>query len=393
MDIQEINDQAKAYFDNKQFSKALKLLQHPDLPKELLGNLAKCYYYTYQANKALEIMLSLDKDQNAWIDTALYHNALGQSEQSHQIYKTLDPTNAKVRFNLGYHLLQSNRFLEGFQHLESGIELRAWGSEYVLEEKQIIDRSKRWQGQITGTLAMVLEGGLGDEFIFLRWANYLKTKCKVLKVFCHHSLLRILTNSGYDCEPIDSIKHFNYDHYCPAMSLPSIASIQSPQQHVTFPYIQSFTEPFITKQLDKVANGKKKIGIKWFGNPEFEHDQFRTVPSSALKGLSKHGQLFSLQFEDTDPNIPNCKELIKDWQDTYSVLKSLDLVVTSCTSVAHFAGAIGIKTIVLVPLVPYFTWSSVDTNWYPENVAIIRQTRYNDWSNEINKLYQIMDSL
>jgi hypothetical protein len=30
-------------------------------------------------------------------------------------------------------------FLEGFQHLESGIELRAWGSEYVLEEKQIID--------------------------------------------------------------------------------------------------------------------------------------------------------------------------------------------------------------------------------------------------------------
>ena len=145
--------------------------------------------------------------------------------------------------------------------------------------------------------------------------------------------------------------------------------------------------------MNKVANDRKKIGIKWFGNPEFEHDQFRTVPSSALKGLSKYGQLFSLQFEDTDPNIPNCKELIKDWQDTYSVLKSLDLVVTSCTSVAHFAGAIGIKTIVLVPLVPYFTWSSVDTNWYPENVAIIRQTRYNDWSNEINKLYEIMDNL
>jgi tetratricopeptide (TPR) repeat protein len=183
MDIQEINDQAKAYFDNKQFSKALELLQHPDLPKELLGNLAKCYYYTHQADKALEIMLSLDKDQNAWIDTALYYNALGQSEQSHQIYKTLDPSNAKVRFNLGYHLLQSNRFLEGFQHLESGIELRAWGSEYVLEEKQIIDRSKRWKGQHTDTLAMVLEGGLGDEFIFLRWANYLKTRCKVLKVF------------------------------------------------------------------------------------------------------------------------------------------------------------------------------------------------------------------
>ena len=185
MGIQDINDQAKFFFDNKQFDKALKLLQRPDLPKELLGNLAKCYYYTHQADKALEIMLSLDKDHNAWIDTALYHNALGQSEQSHQIYQTLDPTDAKVRFNLGYHLLQNNRFLEGFQHLESGIELRAWGSEYLLQEKHIIDKSKRWQGQPTGTLAMVLEGGLGDEIIFLRWANYLRTKCNTLKIFCY----------------------------------------------------------------------------------------------------------------------------------------------------------------------------------------------------------------
>lgn len=390
MDIQGINDQAKFFFDNKQFDKALELLQRPDLPKELLGNLAKCYYYTRQADKALEIMLSLDKDHNTWIDTALYHNALGHTEQSHEIYQTLDPTDAKVRFNMGYHLLQNNRFLEGFQHLESGIELRSWGSEYILQEKQIIDRSKRWQGQPTGILAMVLEGGLGDEIIFLRWANYLKTKCSVLKIFCHRSLLRILTNSGYDCEPIELLHSFNYDHYCPAMSLPSIASIQSPKQYVTFPYIQSFTEPFITKQLDKVADGRKKIGIKWFGNPEFEHDQFRTVPSQALKALSKYGQLFSLQFEDNDPSIPNCKDLIKDWQDTYSVFKSLDLVVTSCTSVAHFAGAIGIKTIVLVPLVPYFTWSSNDTKWYPDNVEVIRQTRYNDWSEAIERLnYEI----
>ena len=393
MDIQGINNQAKVFFDNKQFTKALELLQRPNLPKELLSNLAKCYYYTHQADKALEIMLSLDKDQNAWIDTALYYNALGNSDQSLKIYQTLDPTDPKVRFNLGYHLLQSNRFLEGFRHLESGIQLRAWGNEYILQEKQIISTSKRWQGQQTGTLALILEGGLGDEIIFVRWAKYLRTKCKVLKVFCHRSLLRILTNSGYDCEPIDLLKTYNYDHYCPAMSLPSISSIESPKQHVTFPYIQSFTEPYVTKQLDNLAKGKKKIGIKWYGNPEFEHDQFRSVPSQALKGLSKYGQLFSLQFEDIDPNIPNCKDLINDWQDTYSVLKSLDLVVTSCTSVAHFAGSIGVKTIVLVPLVSYFTWSSSNIAWYPDNVVVIKQTRYNDWSNEIDLLYKIMDKL
>ena len=190
------------------------------------------------------------------------------------------------------------------------------------------------------------------------------------------------------------LDHIDYDHYAPAMSLPAICGFNSPQEHVQFPYIESYAEPYIQRQIDSVAQGRKKIGIKWFGNPEFEHDQFRTIPKEALKSLSQHGQLFSMQFEDkNDKSIPNCKEIINDWQDTYSVFKSLDLLVTSCTSTAHLAGAIGLKTIVFVPLVPYFVWASDDMKWYPEHVDIIRQTRYNDWSEAIEILHKKMQTL
>lgn len=393
MDIQRINDQAKLYFDNKEFDKALELLNRPDLPKELLGNLAKCYYYTKQADKALEIMLSIEKNQESWIDTALYYNALGYSEKSFEIYHNLDQNNPKVKFNMGYHLLERDEFLKGFQYTEHGIQLRAWGSEYVLIENDIIDKRKRWDGSFTNHLALILEGGLGDEFIFLRWVKYLETKCNQLTVFCNPKLLRLLVNSGFNAQPDTLLKFAEYDHYAPAMCLPAICKLNHPQENVEFPIIQSFVEPYITKQLDVIAKGNKKIGIKWFGNPEFEHDQFRTVPSEALKGLKKYGQLFSLQFEDPDPRIPNCKEIINDWQDTYSVLKSLDVLVTSCTSVAHLAGSIGVKVIVLVPLVPYFTWASDNTKWYPDNVVVVRQTKYNDWTEAINKLYDYMNTL
>jgi hypothetical protein len=135
-----------------------------------------------------------------------------------------------------------------------------------------------------------------------------------------------------------------------------------------------------------IASNRMKIGVKFYGNKEFEHDQFRTPPKENLMALSKYGQLFSLQIEEDDGIIPNCKHLIKDWQDTYSVFKSLDVLVTSCTSTAHLAGAMGIKAIVLVPLVPYFVWASDDMRWYNDNVVVIRQTKYNDWIDAMEKL-------
>lgn len=97
--------------------------------------------------------------------------------------------------------------------------------------------------------------------------------------------------------------------------------------------------------------------------------------------------MFSLQLEEDDTSIPNCKNVINDWQDTYSVFNALDLLVTSCTSTAHLAGAMGIPTIVLVPLVPYFIWADRGTSWYNQNLKVIRQTKYNDWSDAVERLY------
>ena len=382
MDIQAANDLAKTYFDDKQFDKALGVLNRVEnLPIELIPNLAKCFYYTQQADKALELLLSLPrKTHETWIDIALYHNAIGNHQKAFEIYKTLDQTDPKIQFNIGWHYLRDNQFLKGFQNIQHGDKCRSWGHEYIYIEKGTLNKKDRWNGQYTKHLLLILEGGLGDEIIFLRWANYLKTKCDQLTILCDHTLLRLLTNSEYNCAPFRSLQKIDYTAYCPAMSLPAIVDINHPKEKVQFPYIRSFSERYITKQMDMIAEKRKKIGVRFYGNKEFEHDQFRTPPRHDLEKLSEYGQLFSLQIDDDDTSIPNCKHLIKDWQDTYSVFSGLDLLVTSCTSTAHLAGAMGIKAIVLVPLVPYFVWASDTMTWYEDNITVIRQTKYNDWT-------------
>ena len=386
MDLQKINDLAKICFDNKDFKTALKILSSQRLPTELIPNLAKCFYYTNQADKALELLLPIEKNENLWIDIAIYYNAIGEEKKAFEIYQSLDQTNNKVRFNIGWHYLNQGNFKKGFENIQYGSYERAWGTEYVYLEQGKLNRANRWNGSFVDDLLLILEGGLGDEIIFLRWADYLKTKCNKLTILCDLSLLRLLTNSGYDCQPFHTIEEIKYDAYVPAMSLPTFIDVNNPQEFVTFPYIKSFSERYITKQLDTIAKGKKKIGIKFYGNQEFEHDQFRSPPREEFLNLSKYGQLFSLQLEEEDGILPNCKHLIKDWQDTYSIFSGLDCLVTSCTSTAHLAGAMGIKAFVLVPLVSYFVWASDSMPWYEDNIVVIRQTKYNDWSEAIERL-------
>lgn len=389
MDFQQINDKAKYYFDRKEFDKALQLLDRPGLPGELKGNLAKCFYYTQQADKALECIKDLPDSIDLSIDRALYHNALGDFDKALSIYKNLDNSDPRVKFNIGWHYLRSNEFKKGFDHLQYGSQCRAWGTEYVYLEQNKLNRNKRWAGGFVNRLVLILEGGLGDEIIFLRWAEFLKTKCNELIVLAHESLLRLLINSGYNAYPHSVLPRLQYDSYVPAMTLPAITNeIDSPKSGVVFPYITSYEDKFITKQIKETAGSRKRIGVRFFGNKEFEHDQFRSPPKEQMISiLSEFGQLFSLQIDEEDNRIPNCKHIIRDWQDTYSVFKGLDLLVTSCTSTAHLAGAMGIRAIVIVPLVSYFVWASDSMPWYGNNIEVIRQVKYNDWSQAMEQLH------
>ena len=60
-------------------------------------------------------------------------------------------------------------------------------------------------------------------------------------------------------------------------------------------------------------------------------------------------------------------EEINDFQDTAAIMMSLDLVISSDTSVVNLAGALGKPVWVLLPSNPDWRWllDRYDSPWYP----------------------------
>ena len=58
----------------------------------------------------------------------------------------------------------------------------------------------------------------------------------------------------------------------------------------------------------------------------------------------------------TRSEIIFCGDLIDNFQDTAAILKSIDIVISVDTSLAHLSGALSIKTLVQLPLVAEWRW-------------------------------------
>ena len=387
---------AGTYYEDKKFDKTLECLDKlPETPY-LLINKASCLYFLHRAPEAEEIMRSLPTlDDGHKIDLSLYLNAQGKFDESREVLAPIADTNVRASFNYGWYLLAEDKLQEGYKYIRAGAidELRVWGHEWILRKDYNIGEQYRWNGETVDTIAFYLEGGMGDGMIFVRYVENFKKYCKTVKIFAPKSLIPLLEECGYEnVYTPEYITKTGWDKYVPAMSAPYFLGLNHPREGVTFPYLKRKANP--VDEMNRIANGKKKICIRWRGNPQFEHEQFRSVPVEGLLGLEKYGQLFSLQIEDSNlpknANVWDLSHLIHDSRDTYDVIAESDLVVTSCTAVAHLAGAMGAKVVVLPPLVPYITWNVKENTWYPDNVVVIQQMEYNGWDKTIEKLHDFM---
>jgi ADP-heptose:LPS heptosyltransferase len=80
--------------------------------------------------------------------------------------------------------------------------------------------------------------------------------------------------------------------------------------------------------------------------------------------------------------------------DTAAVVKTCDLVITSDTSVAHLAGALGAPTWVALKSVPDWRWllDRSDSPWYP-TVRLFRQSVRGDWRGAFAEIEKELKSL
>jgi len=273
-----------------------------------------------------------------------------------------DPTCQRAAFNRGWYLLRQGKLLEGHKLLDQGRFQDVFGNRHIGSKKPI------WNGE-EGTVLLNMEGGLGDQIKSYRWAFDLKERLNRVVISCSPELAPIFSERFAVVEH-DAACGAYHDYWLPSMS--AIVSLG-------YEYEDLKGEPYIDRTADPVPG---RIGVRWSGNPTFEHEQHRFFPADLMFDAVKGYNCVSLQRDKDAELKPKWMEQVAldDWQTTRKSISQCELVITSCTSVAHLAAAMGIETWIVVPVLSYYLWALPgEVTPYYDSVTLFRQEKYGDW--------------
>jgi hypothetical protein len=302
------------------------------------------------------------------LDVALKLAIEGEADWSERILRDQPQDDPRAVFNLGWHDLRHGHLRAGMDKLSAGRILNVFGSPPLQTPAPI------WRGP-NPTILLRLEGGLGDQIVNARFATTLARYGRVVVVGDAKLLDLIRTIDGVDEVVAEGEPLPPHDYWVPAMSAAYVLKMEY-EDLSGAPYLHATPRTF-----PKGFN----VGLRWAGNPQFEHEQHRKFDPSLMLALADipNVNCYSLQRDNDLLDVPftDLREEMTDWTATASILAGLDLVITSDTSIAHCAAALGVETWIIVPVLPYYMWAlpGESTPWY-DTVTLYRQQTYGDWA-------------
>jgi len=304
-------------------------------------------------------------------------------------------------FNRGWFLLQQGRYQEGCQLLENGRYLNVYGSGFLKTGAPLWNAQEHDpQGK---TIILSLEGGLGDEIIHARYAPQFKERGFARVYVAASPELKSVFERLPGVDGViqrDEAHTVSHDYWLPGFSAGWVlgndfSSITRDSYLTVNPTSSQVWESLV--KSDKI-----KVGIRWAGNPKFEHQQFRLFPPQFLTTLNRYKELQVYSFQrdhhtvQLDDSIVDLQHFLISWEDTLAALSKMDLVITSCTSIAHAAAALGKPTWVVVPILPYHTWAwgapESQTSPFYTSARLYRQKKPREWSDTFLELYQDLEN-
>jgi Flp pilus assembly protein TadD len=246
----------------------------------------------------------------------------------------------------------------------------------------------QWQGEPLGTRTLLVhaEQGLGDVIQFARYLPALKGNIvfeappRLIRLLSSNKVLPPMIPAGAIPPHADTV--------IPLLSLHARTSIQPMQP----PYLFAEADR-IAAWKDRIGPSGLRIGINWQGFPGRFEDKGRSLPLAAFAPLAgvQGVRLISLQKGEGEDQITAAGFTVETLEglddgpdaflDTAAVMANLDLIITSDTSIAHLAGALGRPVWVALRRVPDWRWmlDRADSPWYPA-MRLFRQTVDGDWA-------------
>jgi len=261
---------------------------------------------------------------------------------------------------------------------------------------------KLWTGKedLGGkSICVLTEQGVGDNIQFMRFLPMLKNlEPSKVGVFCALALAPLMESQSY-VDAVHTVKPpKHYDYYCSLLSLPYLLDLG-------FLPADPYVKYNIKANPKEMRKEDVNIGIVWAGNPAYSNDVYRSCPLKFFEPLvSECVKLWSLQVDKRlraywfDPTpvdlaahspeitIHDVEPYLKSFLDTVTWLNVLDCVISVDTATLHLAGAMGKKTIGLLPFNQCWRWPNGEsTPWYP-TMKLIRQASPGDWEGVMQRV-------
>lgn len=361
------------------YETALRL--RPRLP-DIRNNLGMALRQAGRLAEAERAFRAAPSEPEALVNLSSVQKELGafaEAEATLRQALRMAPDSAVLRYNWSMLMLLLGREAEAWDGWEQRFRAGAIPGRMFSEPQ--------WQGDALGerTLLVHSEQGLGDVIQFVRYLPGIDGRV----VFEAPARLMRLLSSNPGMPPMVAAGEAPppFDIVVPLLSLPARTDVVP----IAPPYLFAEADR-VDQWRARLPDGGLKVGIAWQGNSRRLEDRGRSIPLAALAPLASVPgvRLISLQRGEGEEQVAGVGfpvEVLEGldagpdaFLDTAAVMTALDLVVTSDTSIAHLAGALGRPVWVALRFVPdwRFMLGRADSPWYP-TMRLFRQVCDGDW--------------
>ncbi len=402
-DTQTLSNLGAFYNKTKRYEDARKVLERAlKIDPNLTGayvNLGNVYNKLHRHMDALACHVkALELDPGSatnYANLAITYKHLERYDDAIENFQKalhLEPEFVNAHFDLATTYLLLNDYENGFREYEWRFYKEEMQS--LLRQHSYIFEKPKFQFDLPTegkTLLLYSEQGYGDIIQFIRFAEPLKKVYPQLrlKVQCREELKTLLQTIPFLDEVVTRDEEVGaFDYQYAIMSLPYLLDIQY-DDIPDSSYIKVDGGEKVSLELHPY---KYNIGVVWGASTTGEGYHEKIFPLQNLSALMHHEDiaLYSLQVgPDADmihklglsnEEIVDLSDQLVDFQATASVIEKLDLVITSDTSVAHLAGAMGKEVWILLIKKADWRWGldSEKSRWYP-SARLFRQKKQGEW--------------
>ncbi len=343
--------------------------------------LSKAHNVAFLVNKA-----------NVLIDQKMFD----QAEAALNEASSREPKNKKILFNTALLRLRLGDWREGWSLHENRPQM--FSNAVFMSKSALSIRERSSDGNGLKKTLLTFEQGLGDTIQFIRFANHQRFKNTELTLHVPSPLRRLVECSFPSCRVTDqkAVLSEHFDQTSSLLSVPANLNFNAETDVHSSPYLR--VSPVVLGEIRnslRIEKERLNIGIQWRGsdNPRLQN---RSIPLSIFEQIIPEGAVvFSLRKEVTPSEkswlksqaIIDVSPAMSDLFDTAAIIENLDVVLTCDTSVAHLAGALGKRVVLLLPYSSAWVWMEVrsDSPWYP-SMTLVRQRFPGDWQSCVSTI-------